>query len=404
MAEQADIWSSMPPVLQKLDITSDLTSVQGTWRFDRPGAVLPLGAQFAQLGGYPIKLLSEVKRTDIVDANGPATLATTNEISVRFPIRRVPAGRSLSVGTSLPQPIGTVAPQDLQGVVELALECLTAGRDVLTKKSAEATLSEYLSQATYVEEPHTHQKLPFDGTGLDLDLASAHSLLMQAISSTAKPASEANSLLTSLAWVQDSSTWLPSVKDPDKARRAAALAAIAGALCPEPERRLTAAMFQAGLAAERGQSIWQRRAGFLRADRDFLEPVIGIRRGLFGLTWPLVENSAFASNLLGPLRLFSDAPVLLTKRDDQWLLQWPTIDAKPSVIMIGGSYPVDVEPLRNLVKFDTANVLGLLEMRYTPELAGTCEVGIKLPSWATAPPDAVAVPRYSEPRIGPNPR
>jgi hypothetical protein len=275
---------------------------------------------------------------------------------------------------------------------------------VLTKKSAEDTLAEYLGQATYTEEPITRQKLPFDGAGSDIDLAAAQAFLMQALSTTAKPASEANSLLTSLAWVQDASSWLPKVNDREKARRAAALAALAGALCPEPDRRLTAALFQAGLAAERGQSIWQRRAGFAKTDKDFLEPLVGIRRGLFGLTWPVAESSEFASNLLGPLRLFSDAPVLLTKREDQWLLQWPTLEAKPSSILLAGAYPVEVEPLRNLVKFDTANVLGLLEMRYTPELAGTCEVAVKLPNWAMAPPNAVPVPRYSEPRIGPNPR
>jgi hypothetical protein len=398
---QGDLWTKMPPVLRKVDIESDLGAVEGTWRFDRPGAVLPRGAQFAQLGGYPIKVMSEVARTEITTEDGPVDIVKTADLTIRMPIRRIPAGRALAVGSSLTQAIGTVAPQDLHGIVELALESLTAGRDALTRKAAQDTLAEYLGQATYIPEPLSGQQLPFDADGNDLDLAAAHALLMQAISTTAKPASEANSLLTSVSWVQDAANWLPAVKDRDKARRAAALAAIAGALCPEPERRLTAAMFQAGMASERGFNVWLRRKGLPTPASSFLEPMPGLRRGLFSLSWPTAEDSGFASYLLSPIRVFSDGPATLTKDS---LLQWPVAEPKPSVLTLSGSYPLSAEPTKNLLKFETSSLLGMLEVRFTPELAGLCEAKLLWPAWAAAPPAAVPVPRYSEPKVGPNPR
>jgi hypothetical protein len=289
-------------------------------------------------------------------------------------------------------------------VTELALESLTGGRDVLTRKAAEDTLAEFLAQSEYTQERWTGQKLPFDSLGNDLDLTAAHALLMQAIATTAKPDSEANSLLTSVSWIQDWSTWLPAVKDADKARRGAALAAIAGTLCPEPDRRLTAAMFQAGLAAERGLAIWKRRSGQVKTDVQLLEPLPGLRRGLFGLSWPLAEDNSFASNLLSPIRVFSEGPVKLAKQDDQWAITWTVAEAKPSVLMLASAFPVGIEPLKNLAKFESSSVLGLLEVRYTPAAAGTCEAKLLLPTWAKGPPDAARVPRYSEPKVGPNPR
>ncbi len=404
MKAQDELWSTMPPTLQKLDIQSDLTSVQGTWRFDGPGAVLPVGAQFSQLGGYPLKIVSESVRTAIVTEEGPIDVAKANEIVIRFPVRRVPAGRCLSVGSSLPYPIGTVAPQDLSGVTELALESLTGGRDILTRKAAEDTLAEFLGQSEYTQERWTSQQLPFDSSGNDLDLTAAHALLMQAIATTAKPDSEANSLLTSVSWIQDWSTWLPAVSDRDKARRAAALAAIAGSLCPEPDRRLTAGMFQAGLAAERGLAIWKRRVGMIKEDVPLLEPLVGLRRGLFGLSWPLVEDTAFASNLLSPIRVFSEGPVKLVKQAEQWVMTWEASEAKPSLLTLASAFPLHFKPLKNLPTFETVTLLGLLEVRYTAEAAGTCEAELAIPNWASGPPEAARVPRYSEPRIGPNPR
>ncbi|MEZ0327799.1 MAG: hypothetical protein ACAH95_18035 [Fimbriimonas sp.] len=404
MKEQEALWSSMPPALTKLDVESDLASVQGTWHFDHPGAVIPVGAQFAQLGGYPIKILSESEATQISTEEGPVRIAKGTEISLRFPMRRVPAGRCLALGASLPYPIGTVSPQDINGVAELALESLTGGRDVLTRKAAEDTLAEFLAQSEYTQERWTGQKLPFDSAGNDLDLTAAHALLMQAIATTAKPNSEANSLLTSVSWIQDWSTWLPAVKDADKARRAAALAAIAGTLCPEANRRLTAAMFQAGLAAERGLAIWKRRSGVVKEDAQLLEPLVGLRRGLFGLSWPLVEDTSFASNLLSPIRVFSEGPVRLAKQEQQWAITWTAAEAKPSILTLACAFPVQVEPLKNLVKFDITSVLGLMEIHYTAETAGTCEAELSIPSWAKGPPDAARVPRYSEPKLGPNPR
>src|SRR5262249_5753733 len=147
-------------------------------------------------------------------------------------------------------------------VAELAFANLPASRDTQTKETAEEALTEYLGEAKYTTEPYSNQQLPYTADGAGLDLAAAHALLMQSTITTVKATSEPNSLLTSVLWRRDWRTWTIWTPDLDLSRRAEALGALAAALCPEPARRLDAAMLEAGLASQEGLKVWQARNGF----------------------------------------------------------------------------------------------------------------------------------------------
>ncbi|MBC8063373.1 MAG: hypothetical protein H7Y17_00960, partial [Chlorobia bacterium] len=226
--ENVSIWTQAAPLSTGLSVKGDATSVEATWTFDRPGAIVPIGAALANLGGYPIKILSKIRRLSEWNDEGPIAVCEEQILKVRFPIRRVPLGRSLALGKRPMALLGTVSPIDIPSITELALENLIADRDLATYKAAEDALASYLADAVYALEPVTNQQLPFTATGAGIDLAACHALLMQSATISNQSSSEANSLLTSVVWRRDAYSWRVAVDDPNLSRRAGALAAMAG--------------------------------------------------------------------------------------------------------------------------------------------------------------------------------
>ncbi|PMX43754.1 hypothetical protein, partial [Pseudomonas sp. MPR-R2A6] len=55
-AKVAGLFTRVAPIVEKVTIKADLGGVLARWQFDRPGACLPPGARFAELGGYPISV------------------------------------------------------------------------------------------------------------------------------------------------------------------------------------------------------------------------------------------------------------------------------------------------------------------------------------------------------------
>ncbi|MDR3689927.1 MAG: hypothetical protein P4L46_11150 [Fimbriimonas sp.] len=392
----ASQWINHSPKLVKTTIESDLRSVTATWKFDRPGAVVPEPAILAELGHYLIKVQSKTFKMPGWTDEGPIEVLDGNDLTVRFPIRRVPTGRALGVGTLQNDGTGTVSPIDIAGVCSLALASLEAGRDQQTHRTAEDTSAEYISEASFFTEPWTEQQLPFDAYGHGIDVAAAHALLSQAITSATRATSESNSMLTSVTWRMDWQTWRIWTTDSGLSQRAGSLAALAGSLCPEPERRLAAAMLQAGLSGLRGLGVWRRRQGLIEEEPKLLEPLFGVRKGIFGLFGPTEEGEPFAVSLLSPLRVFTEAPVALVKRGNDYFLQWSVVDAKPSVITLASAYPIDAVAHLNLTKLRLEGALGFTEIHFTPETAGICEAKLILPDFAARPVEMAALPSYSE--------
>lgn len=378
----------------------DGNAVVATWRFDRKGFLLPKALTFARLGGYPVSVQSANHRlgASMGLGDGYREVSDADELVVRFPVRRVPIGRALAIGEPGP-PLGTISPQDIPSVAELALENLLASRDPQTKKAAEDAFAQFLTEAAYVKEPVTQQLLTYDAVGVGLDLTAAHALLSQSLITTTRPSSESNALLTSIGWRRDWETWLPWVENDDVRRRTASLAAIAGALCPEENRRVAAGMLQAGLAAERGLNIWRRRAAQVATEPPLLEPLLDLRTGLFRLSMPRATADPYTETLLSPLRIFSDEAAKLTEKEGVLTLAWPVIEPKAGTLALASSAPVEPEAVANLPRFLYERVLGLTEIRYTPEAAGNCEVRLTQPTWAPRPPALKPAPRYAETKL-----
>jgi hypothetical protein len=393
--ENISIWTQPAPQLLNLSVKGDATAVVATWTFDRPAAIVPLGAALADLGGYPVRIQSKIRRLSEWNDEGPIAVAEELVLKVRFPIRRIPLGRSITVGKREIALLGTVSPIDIPSVSELALENLLADRDMATFKAAEDTLGAYLTDAVYTAEPVTNQQMPFAVNGAGIDLAACHALLMQTTTISNQSSSESNSLMTSVSWRRDAYNWRVAIDDPVLARRAGALASLAGFLCPEPERRLQGAMFEAGLAAERGLGILRaRRAG--QAESQYLEPLDGLRRFAYYRDVRLADEDPFGKSLLSEVRVFGDSSVVLEKQGEALSIQWQAADTNAHQIVFASAYPIDFE-LGNLKKLEVERSLGLTQVRFVANAPGPCMANLRRPDWAKSLPAAVSVPRYSEP-------
>ncbi len=398
LAKSIESWLRPAPQAIGFAVKGDSDSVSATWSFDRPGALVPASAVLAPAGGYKLVIASKITMLDGETPEGPREAVVGNTLSIGFPIRRIPNGRTLGVGPALLDAPGTVSPVDVPSVAELALGCLVSGRETAYKKMGEDTLANYLTDAEYLPEPSTAQSLPYRADGQGLDLVAAQALLMQALSLSTKTSSDENSLLTSLAWRRDWCTWRFELAGEIYARRASAIGAVAGACCPEPSRRLDAAMLEAGLAAQRALDAKLAKAGTPPTAR--IEPLCALRARIFG---DVSGGDPFSASLLSPLRVFGDQPFTLEKSGKNLVLVWTAGDVKPLVITLVSSYSLRFEN-GNLKALDVSSALGTYSLKAVPKEAGRCEVRVILPSWAPPLPAATLPPAYSDLALPANPR
>jgi hypothetical protein len=389
VADLNELWWQAAPKLKELQIKDEETAVEATWVFDRKGAVVPVAAVMAPLGKYPLTLYSKVQRLPGHTSEGPTTICLEDTLRIRFPVNRVPLGRAITIGAPTTTPIGTVSAFDIAGVVELAFENLVSSRDVQTRKTADSTVSEFIQSAQYTVEPHTSQSLPYPETGAGMDLVAANALLYQAYSMSTKSTSNGNTLLASVGSRRDWYTWRIWGAEDKVARRTGALAAIAGALCPEPERRLEAAMMQAGLAGQRGLGIYFERLVGSTLEPPYLEPVWDVRNTLFFMVHSPRRASPFAASLMGRLRVFGDTPVRCVARDSGTDAELTWTDA--DVVTLASGFPIQVTG----DSISTQHTLGYTIVRAGDPLKRLST--LVLPPWVSALPKFVAPPRYDEP-------
>lgn len=393
----AEAWREPAPSLVSSEVIDSPTAVEVRYRFDRPGAVVPPAAVLGPLGGYGPKLTGELVRRPALNDEGPVHVLKGTELSLRFPCRRIPAGRALAIGRPSWDPPATVSAIDAPSVVELALALFSSWSDTAAQASGQEALAAFLSEAAFEPEPHTKAPMPFRADGSQAELAAAHALLMQALFGNQQASSGRNSLLTSLSWRRDAATWrfwgVPSAH----ARRVGALAAVAGALCPEPERRLEGALFETGLAAERGLQVWLRRRNPGTPPTPLDEPLEGLRRVLFDPSAPAITpEGRYVEYLQSPIRVYGAQRVWLeSEPEGTYRLSWMATDARPGTLVLAASTPIEARALANLAAFRAEPALGFLVLRHTPNDAGLCTVRLKLPDYARPLPSATAPPAFS---------
>ena len=298
--ENAPLWSAAPPELKEFTVAGNANGVTATWIFDRPGIVVPTAFDLAPAGGYPLSIRSPFRRLAMpLGESGERTQTSTvitegAELSVRFPARELMLGRALGVGVAMPVPVPSGF-ADVGGIARHALDLLTAGRT----PGAPDLDPAYYESAPSATEPLTGQKLLFEADGRGLDLAAAQALLARCRATADGVYAPPEPQLVSLVWRRDWRTMGFFGVEPGVARRAGALAALAGAFSPDPARRLEGALFEAGLAAGR------TRANLLALDAGTARPVLaepfdGLRNSVFARVG---RGDPFWTLLASPVRV-----------------------------------------------------------------------------------------------------
>lgn len=389
-------WEAQPPRLITTEIADDPNGVTVRYIFDKPGAVVPKPLVYAPLGGYPLEVQSQIEKLAAVDESGPLWVSSESTLVFRLPVRRVQVGRFLALGESTTSPVATVASHDYVSVASLAMECLMADRDSATQKLADDTIERYLTDTPSVAEPWTLQQFPFAANGQGIDLAAAHALLAQSSANARSATKGANALVTGLAWRRDWLTWQIWTSDRKARRRAEALAAVACALSPDTDRRMDAAMLQAGLASEVGFEIFSKRQGWIPELSPTFEPLSGLRRSLFALKSKAPEDP-FALCLLRAPRVIGDYSFLLKKvSETEYELAWKVAATSPARIFIQSEAESTFTPLENLINLRTTATTGGNLLEFTPKEAGWCRIKVSGQVWKNAPLSIWPEPLYSE--------
>lgn len=383
------------PKVTGFRVTEEGQSLTAEWTFDRAGVVVPSPVFFAGIGGYNVQPLSPITATGIQTAHGPLQLTAEPKLTLRATARRIPTGRALALGPATEAALSTASYLDAPSVAELALTNLMAHTDKAVRELGEKTVGEFLTEAAYSTEPATQQKLPFDGPGAGLDLTAAHALLFQTTLSTVRATSEPNSLLTTMLWRRDWSTWQIWCDDVDRRRRAMALTSLAAAISPEPERRWEGVMLQAGLAAERGLAIWRRRLDPAQTAPNLLETLFELREDIFGKD-DYRRAAGFGGLLASDLRVYGDVGLLLLKEGPEMRLQFTATDSRPMTFSLASSFPIEIKPGKDVVAAQATQAFGITVVRVVPRDAGTCELIVTWPEWAPKLPAWVAPPRFAE--------
>src|SRR5207302_1984732 len=106
------VWSQPSPTLVSAKAEDNGNRVTMTWTYSQPNAIVPFPCLLAPLGGYPIRLMSPVMKTEIVDQTGPVQLLDGTSLTVQFPVMRILAGRALTLGQVKGDPLASASPFD----------------------------------------------------------------------------------------------------------------------------------------------------------------------------------------------------------------------------------------------------------------------------------------------------
>lgn len=376
-------------------VTEEGQSLVAEWTFDQPHAIVPTPAFLAQIGGYTLNTASKTLTLSARTPQGPMVITDEPRLVLRALARRIPTGRALALGPAQDDALSTASYLDLPSVTELGLTNLSAHTDRAVRDLAEQTVGEFLVDSPYTAEPTTQQKLPYDAAGIGLDLTASHALLFQTTLSTARATSEPNSLLTSILLRRDWLTWRLWCADNDRRRRAMALASLAAAISPEPERRWEGVMLHAGLAAERGLAIWRRRLDPKLPEIKHLEVLPNLREELFGKD-DYRRAAGFGAVLASDLRVYGDLGLQLVAVENGHRLRFKATDTRPISVSLAASFPLEIKPGKGIVSVQVTQAFGVSVVRAVPRDAGDCELEISWPEWAAKLPSWLAPPRYEE--------
>jgi hypothetical protein len=392
--QQELLWYGPIADLPEPTITEDPLGLDVAWKLPRQKTVLPNLLFYAQYGSYPVKIQSLYTTYPSRIGGEPVLVSAEPELRVRFPVRRIPNGRGLSLGELLPFENPEANWKSPTELVTLALANTLANRARSVSPLVKKLLSDYYEASTPVKELNTKLNVFYDQKGKGMLSAAVHSLLTQSANIGQRESPADDPQFISLSWRQDPYTGSLGL-DQDDQRRVLAIASIAGAFATDPELRLRAAMMESALSAERGKEIWLRRQGVMRPFVQHLEPLLNIRKGLFSLTAE-VRPDPIISNWFSDLRVFSSAPVWLNPLNPGLELCWEGQENQIEEINLNLPYQIQISSKRNVAGLFLSPGVGSLGLRYEAQQNGQCAAVLGLPTYAEAMPLTALPPRYTE--------
>ncbi len=376
-------WTSPSPVVKKLEIRNAPDSLIAVWTFDRSGACVPPPLLLARNGGYEVGLLSGVSLVDAPLGDGPAAYCKEPKLAVKFPWRRIPEGRAVTVGPPTLANPASVSPFDPPSVSELASTLLFGFADPFSFGLAQQATDQVLTNSNPLYAAILGQRVPFDGLGNGLELCAAHALLescqLKATSNLEKP----NAMLTSLRWALDWRSWSIDCTEPGKAIRANVLASCAGGLSNSMSDQLLGCRIQAGLASRRYLSTWLKVNGL--ADLAKV-PVMNsfLRPALFDF-----DDKPLAWALNSPLRVLGDQAISARVETNGIILSWERSDEP---LLFKCNQNLELKPVSHLKRLAINRAFGAWVVLYEPEGEGPCEaLVVKGPHELPASP---VIPRF----------
>jgi hypothetical protein len=395
--KEEGLWSAPIADVPEPSLEGDSDGITATWELPRKRTVVPNSFYLSPLGGYPCRILSEVSTYPSNTNEGPLVLTKDSSLTVRFPVKRIPSGRGLSIGEPIPFSYSSATWNDPLSIVDLALANTLSGRNHQASQKARDLLSQYYDFAVAEAEPNTKQTVFYKANGAGMLTAAVHSLLGQSIQTGEVNATTEDPQMISIYWRLD--PYGGSLNVPgDDALRISAISAISGSFSPLPSMRYKAAMFQACLSGQRGLNAWKKRLGLAASEPKIREPLLSIRKGLFSLNVQ-IPQSPVISNWMSELRCYGDAPMWLQKQAEGYEFCWMAPEKVMGSLSLESAYAIQVSNRRNLQSLYLSQKIGSSELRFEPEEPGQCSANLIVPTWADPFPLTVLPPEYSEPII-----
>jgi len=365
-----DLWTAPEPVLRQTEVQSDDESATVSWHFEHALAVIPAAPLLAAFGGYPVQILSPVRDLGLATEDGPLEVCLSEDLVVRFPIRRLNLGRAVVDGAqTVPSDVSSV--EDVAGIVDVALSNLESACGPRTRDTGARLGARFIGQVKNYREPITGQQLPFEQDGTGADVAAAYALLLASSLSTAGQDVRANPLALSLLLKRDWQDWKIWCTGEATARRSSALAAVACALGGDGRLRSDAGMLEAGLAAERGLQIWRSKADH-EAPAPMTEPLDDLRKWLFLEGAP--PTTPFIEALESPLWVFADYPVSGRAALAGVAISWLSQEATPKEVVVHWNEPFHVDRGKNVLTISARQVALGTTVRALPADIGPTEI------------------------------
>lgn len=377
------------PNLVSFEARSDAGYLTAIWKFDGIGAQIPMPLNLCKAGGLETRLLTAATPVLTHQAEGPVSFSMEPRIAVRFPMRRVPAGRSLFVG-DMPDGLSSASGFDIPSVAELSLSLLGSTPDPLNAELYASCTGEFRKGLRSLLDPVTGSESPVPADGSGIDLLAAQALLQMC------GGSGRHDLLDKALDRQDQWDWSLVAADPKVGQRATALFAVAAALSPEPGIRARGAMAEAASRAASIMGEYAKRRGFPLPEQPPIQPFLPFRNELFGDLALAKPGTSFIDVLTSPVRIVAGPPVHVEREGAGYVLTWTCTAGEATSLDLLTAYPVEVEARENLGAIVPSTFLAETRLRLIPQFSGTCRAVLRLPGWAVGLPDAVDPPRYSE--------